>query len=101
MSETKIALFPRFAVSPEQKNAFSTCVKFAQTTIRQASAVIGTVPVPAVVKKHVSKKDAAFIAAAYAIPLPGTGLLAAIIVAGKLAVRHRRSRWQRLPVVGA
>ena len=101
MPDAKIALFPHSAVSPAQKNAFSTVATFARTTFRKTAVAVGNIPVPAVIRKHVSKKDAAFIAAAYAIPLPGTGLIAAMIVGGKLAVRHRRSRWQRLPAVGA
>lgn len=76
-----------------QKNVFAaTCVQVAQVALRKAGKFAGKVPVPAVVKKHVSKKDMTFIAAAYAIPLPGTALFAAAIVGTKLGCRHLHSR---------
>ncbi|GAB0118977.1 hypothetical protein Acid7E03_30490 [Acidisoma sp. 7E03] len=50
-------------------------------------------PMPALLRRHLSKGEAAFILAAYAIPLPGTGLVAAAIVGGKIGCRHLHSRW--------
>jgi hypothetical protein len=76
-----------------KKNAFAAaCIQVAQIALRKADEVTKKVPVPAVVRKHLSKKDMAFIAAAYAIPLPGTALFAAAIVGSNHGCRHLRSR---------
>ena len=67
-------------------------VRLAQQRAERLSA---SIPVPASVRRHVSKRDATFIAAAYAIPLPGTALVAAILVGLKIAARQMRLRWRR------
>ncbi len=76
-------------------------VLVTQTAMRKAGDVIDKIPVPAAIRRHVSRKDAAFIAAAYAIPLPGTGLVAAAIVGSKLGYRHWRGRLKRDATVNA
>jgi len=72
---------------------------WAGQTFREASARLGNaaerLPLPALLRRHLSKGDAAFILAAYAIPLPGTGLVAAALVGGKLGCRHLHGRWTR------
>jgi len=67
-------------------------VKTAQRAFRKIIELAGRIPVPAAFAKHLSKKDLAFIAAAYAIPLPGTALFAAAIVGSRLGCGHLRSR---------
>jgi len=85
-----------------KKNDFAAaCVQVAQVALRKAGEVTKKVPVPAVVKKHLSKKDLAFIAFAYAIPLPGTALFAAAIVGSKLVCRQLRSRLKPRLMVNA
>lgn len=61
-------------------------------------ALSDRIPLPAGLRRHISRGDAAFIAAAYAIPLPGTALFAALLVALKLGIRRalRRSAARRL-----
>lgn len=76
----------------EEVGGKTWCIGVISKIRRETEIWAGKIPVPAVVKKHVSKKDAAFIAAAYAIPLPGTAFCAAIIIAAKLGIRHLRNR---------
>lgn len=84
------------------KNALAAAWgQVSQVALRKAGDFTRTIPVPAIVRKHVSKRDAAFIAAAYAIPLPGTALIAAAIVGSKLGYRHWRGRLQRDAAVNA
>jgi hypothetical protein len=77
----------------------AACIEVTRSALRKADEFTKKVPLPAIVKQHISKKDAAFIAAAYAIPLPGTGLFAAAIVGGKLSCRLLRSRLKCRPTV--
>lgn len=76
-----------------KKNRFTAvCDELVKVALRKAHELTEKIPVPAVARKHLSRKDVAFIAAAYAIPLPGTALFAAAIVASKLACRQLRLR---------
>jgi hypothetical protein len=61
-----------------------------RTHFYKAGDFAANVPLPATVRKSLSKGDFAFIVAACAIPLPGTGLLAAAIVVGRLGCKHLR-----------
>lgn len=51
-------------------------------------AVSDRIPLPAIVRRNITRGDAAFIAAAYMIPLPGTALLAALVVGLRHAIRN-------------
>lgn len=73
----------------------------AQRALNKAADLTRGLPVPAVLARHISKGDATFIAIAYAIPLPGTGLVAAAIVGGKIGARHLRGRLKPLPAAPA
>jgi hypothetical protein len=71
----------------EGQNAFTA----ARAQIMQFARKI---PVPAAIKRNLTKADIAFIAAAYAIPLPGTALFAAALVGSKHGCRHLRNRFK-------
>lgn len=86
--------FLRQATAPStiQATFWATRVHVAQVVFGKAMEFTTKIPVPAGIKKHLSKKDVALIAAAYAIPLPGTALFAAVIVAGMHGFGHMRNR---------
>ena len=48
---------------------------------------------PGWLKRNLSKRETAFIAAAYAIPLPGTALIAALLVGLRRLFRRLRRHW--------
>jgi hypothetical protein len=84
------------------KNSFSTgCVRIINVALRRADELAQKIPVPDVLKKHLSQKDAAFIAVASAIPVPGTGLFAALIVGGKFSYKFLRNSSDHRPTVDA
>jgi hypothetical protein len=101
LSERASGALTGVAAVRHQNALAATWVQVSQGALRKAGDFTRTIPVPAIVRKHVSKRDAAFIAAAYAIPLPGTALIAAAIVGSRLGYRHWRGRLQRDAAVNA
>jgi len=72
------------------KTSFKHAAASIKTTAAAARPVLGRLPGLAAARRHLSRKDLAFIAAAYAIPLPGTALFAAMIVGSRLGCGHLR-----------
>ncbi|MCQ8278025.1 hypothetical protein NFI95_06145 [Acetobacteraceae bacterium KSS8] len=61
--------------------------------VQRAIRLGAALPMPDWLKRNLSRREAAFIAAAYAIPLPGTALIAALLVGGRRLFRRLRRRW--------
>ena len=87
-------------MQPGPKTAFAAiCAQLMQGAFRKAEDFTRKLPIPSIVRKNLSRKDVAFIAAAYAIPLPGTALFAAAMVGSKHGCRHLRNRLKSKPMV--
>jgi hypothetical protein len=98
----QISRAPTGTAADSRKTAFAAvCAQVMQGAFRKADEFTKKIPVPSIVKKNLSKADVAFIAAAYAIPLPGTALFAAAMIGSKHGCRHLRNRLKPKPIVDA
>jgi hypothetical protein len=82
------------AVYGKMKAFAAVCPQVTREAFHEVREFTKKLPVPSIVKKNLTKADIAFIAAAYAIPLPGTALFAAAIVGSKYGCRHFRNRFK-------